>query len=233
MAGRTTITWVLALAVLAPWATGSGPAQAGTAAPHAATAVSPAAPYDFNGDGRPELAVSVPGEDQRGRLYVVPGAPDGLGEPAFAPGITEPEDAVTEDEDFYFRWSVTSADFDRDGYADVAVAQPNHGPVKPDDPYGAVSIFYGSPDGLSADRVRVIHSTWAYQSFAESIVTADFNADGWPDLAVGAPQSDGTTGPSRPKSNKAARRATTVPPTSPARRVVPGPHASSAGLPTR
>jgi hypothetical protein len=195
-----TISGAVALALMA---TGTGgPVVAQAHETHAA--VTRAAPYDFNGDGRPELAVPVPGADDLGRLYVVPGTAEGMGEPAVAPGVTEPDNGITGDEDFWFRWSVTSADFDRDGYADAAIGQPNHARLTGSSPFGAVTVYYGSPSGLSGDRTTVIGSTWAYNSFAESVVTADFNRDGWPDLAVGAPHSDGSTGPSRPTTNTAA-----------------------------
>jgi hypothetical protein len=97
------------------------------------------------------------------------------------PGASEPGDK--------FGKTVASADFDRDGYADLAVGQPREA-VRGFEVAGAVTVVYGSGRGLDTVRSTGITAPSgpgdaAY--FGEALVAGDSNADGYPDLAVGAP----------------------------------------------
>jgi hypothetical protein len=66
---------------------------------------------------------------------------------------------------------VAIADFNRDGRADVAVGDENHG----------VSVSYGTDSGQLVGTVTIPSSGWI------GLAVADFNHDGWPDiLSAGA-----------------------------------------------
>jgi hypothetical protein len=111
---------------------------------------------DFNGDGNPDLLIG--NEDGTVMLFLV----DGTGH--FAPGreIAHLE-SVT---------SIAVADFNQDGIADIAVS---------DWRASTVTVYFGSGNG-SFDH------TWAFplrmRGTSPQITTADFNADGIPDLVV-------------------------------------------------
>ena len=111
---------------------------------------------DFNGDGIPDLLIG--NEDGTVMLFLS----DGTGR--FAPGRTIAHlESVT---------SYAVADFNKDGIADIAVS---------DRRASNVTVYFGSGNG-SFDH------TWSFplrvRGTAPQITTADFNADGIPDLVV-------------------------------------------------
>ncbi|MFA1551300.1 VCBS repeat-containing protein [Actinomadura chokoriensis] len=154
-----------------------------TALPAQAAPRVPAMPGDFNGDGRRDLALGSPsgtvsGLTAAGFVTVVYGGSSGpdaakrqviTQDSAGMPGVPESYDR--------FGSSLASADFDMDGYADLAVVaegENNQSPI----PGGWITIIYGSANGLSSRAV----------GFGEGAVTvsaADFDHDGKPDLAAG------------------------------------------------
>jgi hypothetical protein len=92
--------------------------------------------------------------------------------------------------------SCTSADFNGDGYADLAIGVPNENPTSSAlmAYAGAVNILYGGPTGLTASGNRFLSqddpadipgtaegSDW----FGTSLAAGDFNGDGYADLAIG------------------------------------------------
>ncbi|WP_368396342.1 FG-GAP repeat protein [Streptomyces sclerotialus] len=88
-------------------------------------------------------------------------------------------------------------DFNGDGYRDLAVAAPA-ATVAGHKNAGAVTVLYGSADGVSAAR----HATFTQNTagvpgaaetddwFGLALSAGDFNSDGYADLAVGAPCED-------------------------------------------
>jgi FG-GAP repeat/FG-GAP-like repeat len=145
----------------------------------AAAPPTPAKPYDVNGDGFPELVVGVPAllvqKAQAGGVVSLRSSTSGVSldeqvvtrATAGVPGNADKEQTLG--------YSPTSADFDRDGYADLAVGG------------SSVTILFGSAQGLTGARSYDLGqpSADAYEMRA-----ADFDGDGWVDLATGLPTAD-------------------------------------------
>ncbi|MFJ6935310.1 FG-GAP-like repeat-containing protein [Streptomyces sp. NPDC101132] len=90
--------------------------------------------------------------------------------------------------------SVAVGDFDKDGYGDIAVGDPEN-QIDTEYAAGLVRINYGGPDGVDENRaVRTFTedsagipgSVGAADRFGSSVAAADLNRDGYADLAVGA-----------------------------------------------
>ena len=163
---------------------------------------------DFDGDGFDDLAVGIPGLDidetfgdfqvGAGALLVLYGTASGLSDAGAevrsldstgVPGSPEESD--------YFGTELAAGDFDRDGYADLAVGTPSK--AVGEAAAGTVTIFHGASDGLSA---AALHQTWTQDStdvadqteendrFGAVLAAGDLNGDGFDDLAISAPGED-------------------------------------------
>ncbi|OXY97710.1 integrin-like protein [Streptomyces diastatochromogenes] len=84
--------------------------------------------------------------------------------------------------------STTIADFDKDGYGDLAVGLPTAGRG------GTVRVYKGTSQGPSTtgtsftqDTAGVPGTSESGDSFGSDVSAADTNGDGYPDLAVGVP----------------------------------------------
>ena len=152
-----------------------------------------AARGDFNGDGIADLAVGVPFEDQNGvggvgGVNVIYGSADGL---------TSSGDQFLDATTFglpyeagdHFGWALASGDFNGDGKSDLAIGVPDAGA-------GRVLLIDGSETGLDTATARelellgtgsVYSGRLSSGSAGEALVWADFNGDGFGDLAVGIP----------------------------------------------
>lgn len=163
---------------------------------------------DFNGDGRDDLAIGVPGEDvgsviDAGSIQIL------LGSGAVLTAIgnqiwSQASSGIIGSSEFndFFGTSTAAADFDGDGYADVAVGVPGEAVTDSegdDRQIGSVAILYGSSAGVTSDGDQL----WSKNSpgikgFAESesfgawLRAGNFDADSFADLAIGTP--DGRVG---------------------------------------
>jgi hypothetical protein len=154
---------------------------------------------DFDGDGYDDLAIGVPDEDigtvvDAGGVQVMYGTAGGLA-PAGNKIWNQEGGAETGDQ---YGKSVTTGDFDNDGYDDLAVGIPSEDVGSTEDA-GAVEIYYGSASGLATrvsndfwhqDRSSVADTLDEYDFFGSSLTAGDFNGDGYSDLAVGVPGED-------------------------------------------
>ncbi len=158
---------------------------------------------DFNGDGFRDLAVGVPSEDveapgqSEGATQVLYGAPSGLGT-ASNQLWTQSSPGVSGDSEFLdqFGASLAAGDFDGDGFDDLAIglaAENFEGILFTDLAAGRVVVLYGAAGGLSADREQEWHqdspgidgAVEGADFFGIALAVADFNGDGFDDLAAG------------------------------------------------
>ena len=188
---------IVVIAALAVALGGSG----WPAGPAAMAAVDPAAPFDFNGDGYAELVLPAPGEavgasgSEAGAVSILRGSPTGVtagGDQLWSqdsPGIAGVAEGWDTGGGDGFGTTFASADFDRDGYADLAVGSPYEwiGP----EAAGMVHVLFGSARGLvSTGSLALTHATVGLVPsrdawLGRSLAAGDLTGDGYPDLAVG------------------------------------------------
>jgi hypothetical protein len=119
---------------------------------------------DFDGDGADDLAVGVPWEDvvtfsgsfpDAGVVNVIYGSGAGLTEAGDQLWNQSSLLSRRETNDL-FGWAVTTADFDDDGFADLAVGAPSENLAFLD--VGAVNVVYGAANsGLSPTGNQFLH----------------------------------------------------------------------------
>jgi hypothetical protein len=133
-----------------------------------------ARPYDFDGDGRQDLAVgwdSWDGQDgfDRGAVLVLNGSADGV---SFDEQLVEGPQVEHQN---FFGQALASADFDGDGHRDLAV-----GSVE------GITIVRGSERGLGDSRYDLDVRVNGEAHGGRVLAAGDMNRDGFGDLAVGA-----------------------------------------------
>jgi glycerophosphoryl diester phosphodiesterase len=159
---------------------------------------------DFDGDGDDDLAITVPEGDAPGladagsvlRVY------SGLTPVTRTLRVDRVEELTRADEDLPgdpsrqdgFGAALAAADFDRDGFGDLAIGAPG---AKVEDATGAgeVVLLYGAAAGRDPRRTASIHqntplipdTTESRDAFGSSLAVGDVDGDGFPDLVVGTP----------------------------------------------
>jgi len=158
---------------------------------------------DFNGDGYDDLATAAPDEANglintavHGIVIVNEGSPYGLTHTgAYVLTVGDlPDPAVR------YGWALAVADFDGDGYDDLAVGLPDMD-LNTSNDAGQVWIHRGGPNGLSDVPALVLDQSdvpgaaiEAGDHFGWSLAAGDFDGDMTPDLAVGAIGEDSGAG---------------------------------------
>ncbi|UUU28135.1 FG-GAP and VCBS repeat-containing protein [Streptomyces sp. DSM 40750] len=141
---------------------------------------------DFNGDGHRDYAVFSYGPDSAskgGGILVTFGTATGPGTKtqfidqasAGVPGADETDD--------FFGEVRTAADFDKDGYGDLAVSA-NGEDVGRYKNNGTVTVLWGGKKGLSGGTAVPNKGAKGASGRAADLATGDFNGDGKQDLAL-------------------------------------------------
>ena len=170
---------------------------------------------DFNGDGYGDLAVGVPGEGEGGvfqsvgGVNVIYGSATGLtgagnqfwnqDSPNIL-GVNEGADGTASNYGENFGAALAVGDFNDDGFSDLAVGVPGETTILLNFLSfvgafsGSVNVIYGSASGLTADGNQFWNQSLGlegtsepFDAFGSSLAAADFDGDGFDDLAVGVP----------------------------------------------
>jgi disulfide bond formation protein DsbB len=157
---------------------------------------------DFDQDGFSDLTIGIPnqvvGRIYTGGIQVLYGSATGLtlARSQFwsqeSPGIS----GVAEWNEF-FGWIQKTADFNGDGYTDIAVSAFGD-KVSGAQNAGAINVLYGSASGLSAagnayfhqDTPGIADAAESGDNFGESLFVGDFDGNGCDDLVIGVPLED-------------------------------------------
>ena len=162
---------------------------------------------DFDGDGRDDLAIAAPFESaapvaEVGAVTVVyfaAGLPVGSVSEVWT---LESLTTETASQDDHFGSALATGDFDADGFDDLAIGIPGRRVVLGGgaiaDAAGAILVIYGAASGLDAGDVAYLHrdvtgfegAAAADDELGAALAVGDFDADGFDDLAVGAPGDD-------------------------------------------
>ncbi|MET9829662.1 FG-GAP and VCBS repeat-containing protein [Streptomyces sp. NPDC006385] len=169
------------------------PAIAGSAVAATGDRASVSGRYgDFNGDGHIDLAASAPdatvdGVAGAGAVTVAYGSADGAGATqAGRVAISQNTKTVGGQAEAgdHFGFSVAIADFNNDGFADLATGTPGED-VGDDRDAGIVQILWGSPTGLNGSATLADPTSSDQDAHGRTLAAGDFNGDGKADLAAG------------------------------------------------
>ena len=157
---------------------------------------------DFDGDGYDDLVIGVPWEDvgavvDAGAAHVVYGSSSGLtavGDQFWHQGVSGTQGGAEESD--RFGSSLAAGDFDHDGNDDLAVGIQFEDLGTQVANAGSVHVLYGNAGGglaPSGDQIwsqntpGVLESAEEGDEFGASLAAADYDGDGYFDLAVGVP----------------------------------------------
>ncbi|WP_437790378.1 FG-GAP-like repeat-containing protein [Sorangium sp. So ce693] len=139
---------------------------------------------DLNGDGFAEAVVAgTTFADLKGMVRVLQGSSK---EPGTWAASADFSGNLAGDER-RFGSALASGDIDADGYADLVVGAPGGGPNF-DEP-GNAYIYRGGPEAFDTVADTMFSGVQSGSKFGTSVASADFNGDGFSDIAVGAPGS--------------------------------------------
>ena len=156
---------------------------------------------DFDGNGFQDIAIGAPDKDDlvadQGAVIVMLNSAFGFSD-INTRVLTKLEFSCGPPvEDDRYGHALVAADFNLDGFDDLAIGIPNNDLGAID--AGAVHVRYGDPTGfgvlgtfqcLHQDTIGVVDSNEADDHFGSALAAGDFNGDGFPDLAIGVPDED-------------------------------------------
>jgi hypothetical protein len=159
--------------------------------------------FNFNGDGRDDLAVGAPYEDVgsilgAGAVHVIYGSTGGLASAGNQVWHQDMPGIVGGAEEFdNFGDALATGDFNSDGFGDLVVGVPREDVYSIEDG-GAVHVIYGTASGLDDAGNQDWHQespgiagvAEADDAFGRALASGDFDGDGYDDLAVGVPWED-------------------------------------------
>jgi FKBP-type peptidyl-prolyl cis-trans isomerase len=151
---------------------------------------------DFNGDRIDDLAIGVPGMNGgAGGVYILLGTRKGLKSSGAqlwtenSPGINGVQQSGAN-----FGAALATGDFNRDHTTDLAIGAPKEN-IAEFTSAGAVHVIYNNGRGLRStgdqmwdqDNLGSNGAIAANNLFGSALAAGDFDADGYRDLAIGAP----------------------------------------------
>ncbi len=159
---------------------------------------------DFNGDGFDDLAIGVavddtpPASESCGAVNVLYGSAAGLRTNGNKRWHQEIQGVEGDAEAFdIFGGAIIGADFDGDGFDDLAIGAPGEDTDGQLDS-GAVNVLYGSALGLTADGDQywtqlsqgITDRPEMFDSFGRVLTAGDFNGNGRFELVIVAPSEN-------------------------------------------